>query len=147
MFKTGHRLLKDLYDNFNASEIRSSDIQQSVVLNTLPWHRKELVEISDNQVGVACGDGNLLRVRSFKTQSDDPAVTLKETKKGEFVLENDQYRVVVEGGVITSLYDRENEREVIEKGGHANKFVLFDDIPLYWEGKYLVTNNSLDISF
>ena len=139
--------MKDLYENFNASEIRSNDIQQTVVLNTLPWHRKELVEISDNQVGVACGDGNLLPVRSFKTQSDDPAVTLKETKKGEFVLENDQYRVVVEAGVITSLYDRKNEREVIEKGGHANKFVLFDDIPLYWEGECLIINASLNASY
>lgn len=136
VFKTGHRLLKDLFDNFNAFEIRPNHIQEAVVLNTLPWHRKELVELSDNQVGVACGDGNLLPLRTFHSKANEqPAVTLNQTKDGQFVLENEQFRVVVENGCITSLYDRNNEREVIERGGKANKFVMFDDIPLYWEGR------------
>lgn len=109
-----------------------ADLHESVVLNTLPWHRKEIVELSDTEVGIACGDGQLLPLRAFKSQDDKPAVSV--TRNGdEFVLQNDDLRVVVEGGCITSLYDRINEREVVEKGGKANKFVLFDDIPLYWE--------------
>jgi alpha-mannosidase len=35
--------------------------------------------------------------------------------------------------VITSLYDRKAEREVIAKGGKANQLVIFDDKPLYWQ--------------
>jgi alpha-mannosidase len=31
------------------------------------------------------------------------------------------------------LYDVVNDREVIERGGQANKLVIFDDIPLFWE--------------
>lgn len=104
-----------------------------MAINTLPWHRKELVELSDSEVGVACGDGQLLALRSFKVQEEKPAVTVMEQSTDVYVLQNDQLRVVVDNGVITSIYDIENDREVVEKGGEANKFVIFDDIPLYWQ--------------
>lgn len=74
----------------------------------------------------------MLPLRTFKAQEDKPAVSVTDNGS-EFVLENDHLRVVIEGGCITSLYDRVNDREAIEKGGKANKFVIFDDIPLYWE--------------
>lgn len=104
-----------------------------MAINTLPWHRKELVELSDSEVGVACGDGQLLALRSFKVQEEKPAVTVMEQSTDVYVLQNDQLRVVVDNGAITSIYDIENDREVVEKGGEANKFVIFDDIPLYWQ--------------
>lgn len=103
-----------------------------MALNTLPWHRKEVVDVSETECGVACGSGNLLNVRSFKT-GDKKAVTVTEVEKGVFVLENDQLTVKVEAGEITSLVDRKNGREAIAKGSKANKFVLFDDKPLYWQ--------------
>lgn len=131
-FKTGHKLLKELHALSGTSDVRPSSLAESVVVNTLPWHRKELVEISPNEAGVACGDGQYLRVRKLKAQDDTPAVTLQQYN-GQFILQNDHYRVVVEDGCIVSLHDRVNDREVIEKGGKANKFVMFDDIPLYWE--------------
>jgi alpha-mannosidase len=115
-----------------ASDSQPDSFNESTVLNTLPWHRKELVEISDTQVGIACGDGPLLALRTFKIQEDKPAVSVQQVGS-QFILENDNLRVVVEDGNITSLYDRINERETIEKGGKANKFVIFDDIPLFWE--------------
>jgi alpha-mannosidase len=80
-----------------------------------------------------CGDGQVLPLRTFKLQNNEPAVTVEQLSPGNFVLKNDQLRLVVEGGVITSLYDRVNDRETIDKGGQANKFVIFDDIPLYWQ--------------
>ncbi|UKZ77413.1 hypothetical protein TrVFT333_005134 [Trichoderma virens FT-333] len=131
IFETGHKLLAEIYKALGASDSKADD-HESVVLNTLPWHRKELVEVSDTQVGVACGQGPLLALRSFKIQEDRPAVSLQQAGS-QFILENDDLRVVVEGGCITSLYDRVNNRETIEKGGKANKFVIFDDIPLFWE--------------
>ena len=105
---------------------------ESVVVNTLPWHRKELVELSDGQVGVACGNGQMLPVRDFKIQDDQPAVSVS-VSGSVYVLQNDQLRVVVDNGCITSMYDRDNDREVIERGGAANKFVIFEDIPIFWE--------------
>lgn len=102
-------------------------------MNTLPWHRKEIVEISDTEVGVACGDGHMLPLRSFHIQQDKPAVSVQKYAAEGFVLENDQLRVVVDKGVIISLYDHVNDREIIEHGGQANNFIIFQDIPLYWE--------------
>lgn len=64
---------------------------------------------------------------------DKPAVSVLKQSTDVFVLQNDQLRIVVEGGAVTSLYDIVNDREVVEKGGKANKFVIFDDIPLYWQ--------------
>lgn len=115
------------------SDLESGCSHDSAVINTLPWHRKEIVEISDTEVGVACGDGPLVPLRSFKAEADKPAVSIREESGGAFVLENEQLRVVVEGGCITSLYDIANDREIIDKGGKANQFVIFDDIPLYWQ--------------
>ncbi|ODA82930.1 hypothetical protein RJ55_01439 [Drechmeria coniospora] len=132
LFKTGQKLLDDLYKSLGTADVRTEYFNQPVALNTLPWHRKEIVEVSDDEVGIACGDGQLLPLRTFKVNKDKPAVSVTQTH-GEFVLENDQLRVVVQEGCITSLYDRINDREVIEKGGKANKFVIFDDIPLFWE--------------
>lgn len=114
------------------SPTQSSYVHESVVVNTLPWHRKEIVEVSETEVGVACGDAQMIPVRTFKVQDDKPAVTV--TSNGNvFVLQNEQLRLVVENGCITSLYDLVNDREVVEKGSQANKFVIFDDIPLFWE--------------
>ncbi|KAK4091357.1 CAZyme family GH38 [Purpureocillium lilacinum] len=132
VFKTGKKLLKELYEAHNASEVQKGSLAETVVVNTLPWHRKEIVEVSETEVGIACGDGQMLPVRTFKVQEDKPAVTVTE-KHDEFVLENDNLRVTVKQGAITSLFDRVNDREVIDQGGSANKFVIFDDIPLYWE--------------
>ena len=100
-------------------------------LNTMPWPRKEIITV-DGQAGVACGDGNLLNIRTFKV-ARIPEVTVKEVIKGVFVLENAQLRVRVADGVITSLYDRIAEREIIAKGGKGNQLVIFDDKPLYWQ--------------
>jgi alpha-mannosidase len=98
----------------------------------MPWHRREIIPIGNKQVGVACGDGNLLNIKTFKI-TETPEVTVKETTKGVFVLQNDQLRVQVVNGTITSLYDRKAERELIPKGGKANQLVIFDDKPLYWQ--------------
>jgi alpha-mannosidase len=103
-----------------------------VAINTLPWHRKELVDISETEAAVACGDGTLLTLRKFKT-AEVPEVSVKEVSKDVFVLENKQLAIEVRGGCITSLYDKVADREVIPKGQKANQFVIFDDKPLYWQ--------------
>lgn len=74
----------------------------------------------------------MLPVRTFEFRQDKPEVTVN-VDGNVYVLQNDQLRVVVEGGCITSLFDLVNDREVVEHNGQANKFVIFDDIPLFWE--------------
>ena len=90
------------------------------------------MEISDNEIGLARGSGQVLQVNTVSA-ADADQVTVREIQENSFVIKNDQHSLVVENGCITSLVDRVNGREVIEKGKKANQIVIFDDIPLYWE--------------
>jgi alpha-mannosidase len=58
-------------------------------------------------------------------------VSVSEIKPGVFRMENDKLKVDIQDGVITSLYDIQEKREVIAKGGKAGQLVIFDDKPLY----------------
>jgi alpha-mannosidase len=133
VFKTGEKILKELYDSLSIQEFSSANAKDNLhALNTLPWHRKEVISIGDNQAGIACGEGNLIKIKAFKI-AEKPEVTVEEISKGVFVMQNDQLRLQIADGVITSLYDRKAEREIIPKGSKANQLVIFDDKPLYWQ--------------
>lgn len=133
IWKTADKCIEDACNALGMSAVRPATIQDAVAINSLPWHRKALVDISKTECGVACGSGTMLNVRHFRVREDKPAVTIKEASKGVYVLQNDQLTVRVENGYITSLCDRVNKREVIASGGKANRFVIFDDKPLYWQ--------------
>jgi alpha-mannosidase len=124
--------LQDIHKTLELSPVSTATIGEIVALNTLPWHRKEIVDIAPNECWVACGRGNVLSVKEFKL-TGKPQVMVREVEHGAFVLENDQLRVKVDGGHITSLLDRIAGREIIPKGGKANQLVIFDDKPLYWQ--------------
>jgi alpha-mannosidase len=98
----------------------------------LPWHRKGLIDISETEAAVACGDSPFMTLRKFKSPNG-PAVTVKEVSKNVFVLDSEHLKVTVAAGCITSLYDKMADREVIPEGQKANQYVLFDDKPLYWQ--------------
>ena len=102
-----------------------------MALNTLLWPRQEIIEISENEAVVACGSGNLLPVEKISTLQKEKPVTIQEISPDVFQLQNSQFSVIVEGGCMTSLYDRKAKREVLS--GKANKFVIFDDKPIYWQ--------------
>ncbi|TVY62333.1 Alpha-mannosidase [Lachnellula suecica] len=133
VFKTGEKILNDLQNVLGVQEVDSSDEKSPLVaLNTMSWHRREIVSIGDGKAGVACGAGQVLEIKDFKI-AETPEVTVEEVRKGVFVLQNDQLRVEVADGCICSLYDRKAEREVVAKGGKMNQLVIFDDKPLYWQ--------------
>jgi len=114
------------------SEAQAHSIPNSVALNTLPWPRNEIVDISDEESAVARGAGNMIPLQPV-VAANEKAVTIEEVSKGTFVMQNDQLRVKVEHGCITSLYDRQADREVVPKGAKANQFVIFDDKPIFWQ--------------
>ncbi|KAI2638152.1 glycosyl hydrolase family 38 domain-containing protein [Xylaria nigripes] len=132
VFSVGKQIFDNLYKLFGLSELKPSHTEEAVALNTLPWHRKQVVDLADGGIGVACGSGNIVNVKPFKISSTK-AVTVKEISNGVFVLQNDQLTVRVEEGCITSLIDRRVDREIIPEGGKANQLVIFDDKPLYWQ--------------
>jgi alpha-mannosidase len=66
------------------------------------------------------------------TAATEP-VSITELRKGVFILANSHLRLLIEDGLITSLFDVTTKREVLAEGQKANQFVLFDDKPLYWQ--------------
>jgi alpha-mannosidase len=40
-------------------------------------------------------------------------------------------------GFLVSFYDKRAERESIEDGHLANQFVMYEDIPMYWDAWYV----------
>jgi alpha-mannosidase len=133
VFKTAERLFKEISKVLGVTRVQTSTVTDGIALNTLPWHRKEVIAISETEAAVACGSGPLMKLRTLKTSAQEPLVSLRQVSKDAFILENDQLKVRVEGGVITSLYDRSADREVIPRGEKANQYVIFDDKPLYWQ--------------
>ncbi|CZS94448.1 probable alpha-mannosidase [Rhynchosporium agropyri] len=133
VFATGEKILKELEELLSVQSVEEPKSTDNLVaLNTMPWHRREVISIGNGKSGVACGDGQLLNIKTFKI-TEAPEVSVKETKSGVFVLQNDQLRVEVEDGCITSLYDLKADREIISKGKKGNQLVIFDDKPLYWQ--------------
>ncbi|KAL5316245.1 hypothetical protein ACEPPN_015290 [Leptodophora sp. 'Broadleaf-Isolate-01'] len=133
--KTGQALLQQIFAILGIEQIeaaRGLKLDTTVALNTLPWPRRELVDVSETQAVIASGEGHALRIESFQASSNgSKAVTIEERSAGVFQLENDHLTVRVEKGCITSVYDRRAKRETLS--GKANQFVLFDDKPIYWQ--------------
>ena len=137
-YKIGKKIKHDALKVLGLSEDVSRS-QKRVALNTLPWKRAELVRIP-GEVGQAQeanyayvqGSQGLLSAETPAVLQSSP-VSIKEKRDGVFELVNSQFKVQVQDGCITSLYDRKADREVIAKGGKANQLVIFDDKPLYWQ--------------
>ncbi|KAI1437554.1 glycosyl hydrolase family 38 domain-containing protein [Xylaria sp. CBS 124048] len=132
VFDVAKALFKELYELFGFTEVQPTSVGEALALNTLPWDRKEVVQLANGECGVACGSGNVINVQTIDNLNVK-AVTVEEISDGVFVLQNDQLTVQVENGCVTSLIDRKVGREVIAKGGKANQLVIFDDKPLYWQ--------------
>ncbi|SLM37789.1 alpha-mannosidase [Lasallia pustulata] len=136
VFETGEKLMKEALSTLGFS--REVSAQQDIVaLNTLPWHRAEIVQLpgaSSKTPEYALIDGNM-GIANIMTLSSSAKSTasIKEIEKGVFQLSNNHYKLEVEGGTITSLVDLTVNREIIAKGGKANQLVIFDDKPLYWQ--------------
>ena len=133
VFKTGRRLLKDALHVLGYTDHQQAE-GQTIALNTLPWHRSEIVKVSnaDTEYVLAQGDLGAMSLESLGKPTK-PSVSVTEITPGIFVLSNEALTVRVENGVITSLYDSLAMREVIPKGQKANQLVIYDDKPLYWQ--------------
>ena len=140
VFKTGKKLLSDALNALGFEEASSDSKAPLVGLNTLGWSRDEVIELPQDLAKsrgitspVAAQNGGRLMELQAVSSNERHCKPVQETEPGVFLLENDDLRIKVHGGVITSLYDLKAKREVLPKGGKANQLVLFDDKPLYWQ--------------
>ncbi|PCG90780.1 hypothetical protein PENOC_100440 [Penicillium occitanis (nom. inval.)] len=134
-FTTGSILLNQAYGALGLESVQGNGHTAShiLALNTLPWSRNEIVQLSEKEFAAASGNSNTLSLEKLNVAEIKPAVSIQETSKDVFQLQNDQLSVTVEMGRITSLYDRQADREIITRGAKANQFVIFDDKPVYWQ--------------
>ncbi|XP_048338131.1 alpha-mannosidase 2C1 isoform X2 [Sphaerodactylus townsendi] len=111
--------------------------ESTLVVNTLPWERTEV--ISKTGPG-GSGTLALVTVPSLgycAVQDSLPAphsVTVTKEADGSFTMENNILRVCLDSlGRMTSLQLIHSKREMVPGGCLANQFVIFDDVPLYWD--------------
>ncbi|WPH01047.1 glycoside hydrolase family 38 protein [Acrodontium crateriforme] len=116
VFTTGNKILKDALSALGFDD-KLDDTALDVPVETLGWDRGQQIR----------------QQRESPNLHTKPLVSIEKLRDNVFVLANDDLRVEVSDGVITSLYDVKAKREVIPKGGKANQLVIFDDKPLYWQ--------------
>lgn len=150
------RALKDL-DKLIEDALAELKKEKSALItgvNTLPWHRIELLEAPTSEVESLSLDTDVVLLKSgeftsfgFNTESNSfvrkadlkyPA-SIEQLKgdKDTYVLSNDLLKAkITSSGIITSLVDLTTGREVIDKTvtkqspGGGNQYVVFVDTPL-----------------
>lgn len=136
---TGARLLKDalqfLFGKLLASGQETNG--NTLVVNTLPWERTEVI----SKTGT--GESETLALAMVPSMGycaiqdsltpPHPVTVSKETD-GSVTMENGIVQVHLDTmGRVTSILLMSSKRESVPEGCYANQFVIFDDIPLYWD--------------
>ncbi|WPK25841.1 hypothetical protein PUMCH_003174 [Australozyma saopauloensis] len=121
-------------------------------LNTLPWQRVDLIELKENELPattlndeIAVVTENDIKKFAYCTKLERvlskndlkfPA-SIKKLHNDVYLLSNNLLEAkITKNGVLKSLYDVKNDREIIDTTktkqslGFGNQFVLFDDEPL-----------------
>ncbi|XP_040824664.1 alpha-mannosidase 2C1 isoform X4 [Ochotona curzoniae] len=116
--------------------------QGLLLVNTLPWKRTEVLALP-RPGGTHClalvtvpsmGYAPVPAPTSLQLQQPQQPVTVVQESDGSVTLDNGILRVRLDPtGHLTSLLLVDSGREVIAEGAVGNQFVLFDDVPLYWD--------------
>ncbi|KAJ8102643.1 galactose mutarotase-like domain-containing protein [Lipomyces tetrasporus] len=150
----GAQLVREAAEALGLSEEPTTS-SELVAVSTLPWPRQEIlalprsaladdkglsqvtVDNTQNQYVVmeSTGSGLLKPVQGVQATAETSATVTESMSENMsvYVLENKKLRVTIKEGVITSLWDKDEDREVLVEGGKANQFVIFDDKPLYFQ--------------
>ena len=140
IFDKGENIRKEVLSLFGFS--RQESVNKGwAAINTLPWPRAEFLRLPDEResqgpvYALAKGGSGIINVEALSNSNKDnqSVASIKEIRNGVYQLSNDQYKLEVERGSITSLVDLSVHREIVAKGGKANQLVIFDDKPLYWQ--------------
>uniref|UniRef100_A0A8C9FCJ7 Alpha-mannosidase 2C1 n=1 Tax=Pavo cristatus TaxID=9049 RepID=A0A8C9FCJ7_PAVCR len=118
-------------------QLKSGRAESTLVLNTLPWERTEVISrtgtagtealalVTAPSMGYAVVRESLL--------PPQPVAVIKQ-EDGSITMENGLIAVCLDAmGRLTSLRLAHSERESVADGCRANQFALFDDVPLYWD--------------
>ncbi|XP_029607847.1 alpha-mannosidase 2C1 isoform X2 [Salmo trutta] len=112
------------------------------VLNTLPWERTEVLPLAGGAPEhqqpclalVTVPSVAVVSVCDATATKPAPLVSVKVQDDGTVLMENGILHAVVnKDGGLASLYLVKTNREAISHGCSGNQFVVFDDVPLYWD--------------
>ncbi|XP_065436384.1 alpha-mannosidase 2C1-like [Chrysemys picta bellii] len=105
-----------------------------LVLNTLPWERTEVVSRTGAKTLA------LVKVPSMGCSAVEDSltpphpVTVTKQADGSVTMENGVIAAHLDSmGRVMSLRLVHSGRESVQDGHCANQFVIFDDVPLYWD--------------
>ncbi|XP_054858782.1 alpha-mannosidase 2C1 [Eublepharis macularius] len=135
----GDHLLTDALQSL-LGDLLSKDQETAesiLIVNTLPWERTEVVSKrgpggSETFALVTVPSMGYCAVRD--SLSPPHPVTVTKAADGSITMENGVIQVRLDStGRVTSLRLIHSERETVPEGSHANQFVIFDDVPLYWD--------------
>ncbi|NP_001090678.1 alpha-mannosidase 2C1 [Xenopus tropicalis] len=134
----GLKLLKEsIHALLKTCVVETSADHALTVINTLPWERTEVISILGASGQQTLG---LVKVPSMgyvvlpKNLSPATPVTVILQNDNSITMENGILRANIDSaGRLTSLNLLTSNRESVATGCFGNQFVLFDDIPLYWD--------------
>ncbi|XP_066524177.1 alpha-mannosidase 2C1 [Hoplias malabaricus] len=134
--KTGSGLLLSACNALRSSSFLGVG-SNTAVFNTLAWERTEVIALTGNgaKKKLALVKAPCMGVAPV-TESAEPVskVTVTVQADGSVEMENGLLRAVLDKmGRLVSLLLVQTNREAISDGCFGNEFVLFDDVPLYWD--------------
>nr|XP_034968274.1 alpha-mannosidase 2C1 [Zootoca vivipara] len=136
---TGSQLLKDAVQSLFGGLLSNSQESNGsiLVVNTLPWKRTEVIPKAGPGGSKTLALVTVPSMGSCVVQDSLPSpypVTVTKKVDGSVIMENGVVRVCLDTlGRVTSLCLIHPERESVPEGCCANQFVIFDDVPLYWD--------------
>jgi alpha-mannosidase len=106
------------------------------IFNSLPWARRDLVDIGGQQIEVTvppCGWTSVQPADSATLPGTiGPDCSLRPAADGSYLLDNGLLRAQVNArGEVTSLVDSATGRQFM--AGPGNQFRLFKDVPDFWD--------------
>jgi len=157
IFKISDSLIKKAMEYISRKISPAKD--KIICFNTLPWNRDEIITLNgfnmENKILIdengeiyhtsKSKDGRIMTTirdipgYGFKTlYLEDVKIPKLENNNTMTVeknlLENRYFRILLNSrGEITSLYDKETDRELIEPGKNANCFKMFEDRPIKYD--------------
>ncbi|KAM9854997.1 alpha-mannosidase 2C1 [Aulostomus maculatus] len=120
----------------NACMALGSNGNSPGVFNSLPWERHEVIQTQEGpgKPGLALVNVPSISVSPVKDTPPMTPVCVTAQADGTVLMENGILQAVVnKDGTLASLYLVNGNREAISDGCHGNQFVMFDDVPLYWD--------------
>ncbi|KKO53655.1 alpha-mannosidase [Paenibacillus sp. DMB20] len=118
------RLIAERYEAIAGQAEPLPDAESYVVFNSLPWERSEWIRLGGAWKRVTVPSMGYARIEGPSEEAKPQGILVAEPQK----LENDKLQVTFrQDGSISSIYDKQAERELISAGAGANVLTLFDD--------------------